>query len=107
KVNKEDEIYIIGDFSFGNDNQSKEILNNLNGKKHLILGNHDIQKKYWRDENLFVSVEKYKEIKIKNNNYVLFHYPIYSWNKMHHGSIHLHGHTHSDKHKKDIRLKNK
>lgn len=40
-VGPNDECYILGDFSFGNAGNTEEIVKRLNGKKHLILGNHD------------------------------------------------------------------
>ena len=41
KVGDEDHVYILGDFSFYNANKSCEILDQLKGHKHLIIGNHD------------------------------------------------------------------
>ncbi len=41
KVRKNDEIYILGDLSFGNGENTNAILRDLNGKKFLIEGNHD------------------------------------------------------------------
>lgn len=41
KVLPEDTVYILGDFSFLNIGLSTSILSKLNGKKILILGNHD------------------------------------------------------------------
>ena len=41
KVRKNDEVIILGDFSYGNEEETREVLNKLNGKLFLILGNHD------------------------------------------------------------------
>ena len=38
---EDDEVYILGDFSWENTEKTHEILDKLNGKKYLILGNHD------------------------------------------------------------------
>lgn len=38
---KGDIVYVIGDFSFGNYKQTKEIISKLNGQIVLIRGNHD------------------------------------------------------------------
>jgi calcineurin-like phosphoesterase family protein len=35
------------------------------------------------------------ELKLNNQQYVLNHYPIASWNRAYKGAIHLHGHVHS------------
>ena len=40
-LTKEDETYHIGDFSFGDLIQTERFLKELNGKHHLIVGNHD------------------------------------------------------------------
>lgn len=42
-VNPDDHTYIVGDFSFHSAEKTTEILSRLNGKKHLIMGNHDFQ----------------------------------------------------------------
>lgn len=92
-VKPEDTIYIIGDFSFGREQETQNLLERLKGKKHLIFGNHD--KLSPKCLSKFESSSIYRELKYKGHTFVMFHYPIYSWNKKHHGSIHLHGHTHS------------
>ncbi len=40
-VGKKEIIYVLGDFSFGGFEKTKEILSRLKGHKILILGNHD------------------------------------------------------------------
>ena len=105
KVKKDDEIYHLGDFAFAGKTKTDTILSRLNGRKHLIRGNHDgsttAKSEYWE------SVEKYRFIhvplKYEDNNgdvqsynqpIALFHFPILSWDGMAHGSWHLHGHCH-------------
>lgn len=82
-VSKTDTVYHLGDFCFGNQDKVKELLGKLNGTIILIRGNHD---KVFNHE--------YLEIKLNNKSLILFHYPITSWNRMHYGTYHLHGHTH-------------
>ena len=36
KVKLKDEVYILGDFSFGNKEQTLDLLDKLNGRKYLI-----------------------------------------------------------------------
>lgn len=93
QVGPKDIVYILGDFSFGNSNQTEDILCRLNGRKHLVRGNHD----YWIDERTrqhFESISDYKELQINKQKIVLFHFPIFEWNKMHYGAYHLYGHVH-------------
>ncbi len=40
-ASKEDVIYILGDFSWYNGAKTSELLKRLNGRKILIIGNHD------------------------------------------------------------------
>ena len=40
-VSQKDKVYILGDFSFGNKEMTKEIVRQLHGYKILIMGNHD------------------------------------------------------------------
>jgi len=93
KVGKKDTIYHLGDFAIkGKAEEIEVILERLKGKKHLIIGNHDANKT--RNAKGWESVQHYLEINIRGIFTCLFHYPIISWNKKNHGSIHLHGHTH-------------
>ena len=101
EVKPNDEVYHLGDVAFCQSDKLKSILQRLNGRKHLIWGNHDqvIQKDRSLQE-LFVWCRHYHEISIPSatDKYplkiVLFHFPILEWNRGHHGAIHLHGHTH-------------
>ncbi|WP_297203338.1 metallophosphoesterase [uncultured Brachyspira sp.] len=102
-VSNEDEIYILGDFS--NEKgylKTENVISKLNGKKYLIAGNND---NFLKDKNfnrdLFIFIKDYHflslNMKDKNDkriNIVLFHYPIYEWEGMYKGTIHIHGHIH-------------
>lgn len=91
-VQPNDNVFNLGDMFFTNDiNKIKSVISRLNGNIHLIYGNHD---KILKKNNLFKTQTEYLEIKHNGKNIILFHYPIENWNKMHYGSIHLHGHAH-------------
>lgn len=92
-VNKNDTLYILGDLCFRiSVDEANAIINKLNGKKILIKGNHD--KNY--DKSLFVEIADFLEIHIDGISISLMHYPMLSWPKSHHGSVHLHGHMHNE-----------
>lgn len=102
-VSKHDAIYILGDFCLGNKNRTEKILQRLNGKKYLIRGNHD--KSCNGLERYFEWVGDIKEAKFTNNQYdfidkneafciEMCHYPLLTWNRRPHGTVHLHGHCH-------------
>lgn len=99
-VNKNDLVYILGDFSFGNYDETSEILKKLNGDKVLVEGNHDIiylqNKKF--DKSIYKEIVSYKEIIYKGRGIVLCHYPIQHFkhqDKDINGYVHLFGHIHS------------
>ena len=97
KITHKDVVFILGDFCFGTGKRANEILKQLNGKKILVLGNHDnifMDKDF--DKTLFEEITNYKEIRVNNYHFILFHFPIQVWNKMQKGSIHLYGHIHSN-----------
>ena len=96
-VSSDDEVYHLGDFAFMTENQIENLIRRLNGKIHLIWGNHDevIQKsKKLRD--MFVWTRDYYILKDNGDRYVLFHFPIGEWDKCHRGAYHLHGHCHGN-----------
>lgn len=90
RVSDKDTIYHVGDVSM-DDRKRKEIVPKLNGKKHLIKGNHD--KRVTNDEG-WESISNYKEVYVGKQMIVLFHYAMRVWNKSHRGSWHLYGHSH-------------
>jgi len=103
-VNSNDIVIYLGDLSFARREDKanvESILSRLNGTIHYVMGNHD---KFDEINKMtrFQSIQDYLEVKIKhvdNNNtietlFCCMHYPIYSWNKSHHGSVMVHGHSH-------------
>lgn len=96
KVKKNDEVYILGDFGFfSNHHAVNEVLDKLNGRKHLVIGNHDKYLKQNRDKLKFDSIADYKKIKHEGVEFILSHYPYYEWDGFFRNSIMLHGHVHT------------
>lgn len=98
KVTNEDEIFILGDVSFGKPIETCEFLERLNGKSFkLVLGNHD-SSKYLKEDRFryrFEWIKDYNKVKLFGKDIIMFHYPIEQWDKKHYGSYHFHGHLHS------------
>lgn len=101
-VSENDTVFHLGDLALYRDpvkaqESVSEVLSQLKGNIHLIMGNHDqpllMQSLYDSCDNV-MSVSYYKEIAVDGQHIVLFHYPIASWNGRHRGSWHLFGHTH-------------
>ena len=95
-VGIDDDVWILGDISWYNATKTIEIFNQLNGVKHLCIGNHDKRLLKNKDvRNLFVEIVDYKEIQYNNKiGIVLCHYPIPCYNHHCHGWYHLYGHVH-------------
>ena len=90
-----DTVYILGDVFFHNVTNALRIIRRLNGIKHLIWGNHDqVIKKNPELQAEFASIQHYLDMYIDDVFVVLFHFPIFEWDKMHRGSYHLYGHVH-------------
>jgi len=93
-----DVVWFLGDFGFMPENQIQNTLRRLNGKKSLILGNHD--KALAKHSGNFIgsglldAIYHYREVTIEKQHMVLFHYGMRVWNRAHHGSWHLYGHSH-------------
>lgn len=99
QVGKDDNVYILGDFSFHPAEYNKKLLGKLNGKKFLILGNHD-----GNSDSLtgyFEQITQIKEYKYRDESgetfcFEMCHYPMLSWNRKEHGTIQLAGHSHGN-----------
>jgi calcineurin-like phosphoesterase family protein len=64
----------------------------LNGSKHLIIGNNDPVET--TSSIGWSSVQHYAEVTIGGHHLILCHYPFRTWNQMGKKSINLHGHSH-------------
>ena len=92
-VHKDDTVYILGDICHHmTAEEADRWIARMNGKKYLLTGNHD--KKY--DPSLFVEMRDFMTVSLGGIYFALMHYPMLSWPKMKSGSIHVHGHIHSD-----------
>lgn len=87
-VSDEDIVYHLGDFGFGSKEELKTIYDRLNGKKYLVMGNHDyrVGRKYY-EELGFTEVYK-KELIL--DNFILTHRP----KLVDDGFINIYGHIH-------------
>ena len=95
-VTKDDNVYHLGDFAFHKVERIEEILKQLNGKKHLVYGNHDQKiRKHEQLQKYFVWCKDFHEFKIDKQHIVLCHYSLRVWNGSHWGSIQLYGHSHN------------
>lgn len=94
RVGVNDTLWILGDVSYriGRD-AAENLLRQIRCRNlRLVRGNHD---RDWSDKGLFAEICDYKELNLDGRRVCLMHYPIASWNGMHRGSVHLHGHSHN------------
>lgn len=96
-VGEDDDLWILGDFAFAKNAASRryvaDLFEALPGRKHLVRGNHDHKSTL----NLpWETVQDLVEIKDQEQNLVLCHYPLITWNKARYGALHLFGHVHDE-----------
>lgn len=87
-----DTVYHLGDFAMGlSPEQCSQVFASLNGRKHLLIGNHDkprVTSLQWESVNERVTVVT------GGHRVVCDHYPARAWAGSFRGALHLHGHTH-------------
>ena len=96
KVNSEDLVYVVGDFAYRNEKPFDWYLQQLKGKKYLIVGNHD--GKLLEDPiamSYFDGVDKMCHEKDSGRHICICHYPLAEWNGMYRGTYHVYGHIHN------------
>ena len=95
RFGQRDTIYCLGDIAFVNsEDRLQQLIGRLNGKIHLIRGNHDNRKILKNCADLFESVRELSKINWDKQKIILCHYAMRVWDSSHHGSWHLYGHSH-------------
>lgn len=91
-VQPDDDIWVLGDLVYKSRRPASHYLEQLNGRKHLVWGNHDSQQV--RNLPAWTSSQAYAEIAVDGRKLILFHYAMRVWNGLHRGALHLYGHSH-------------
>lgn len=101
KVAPDDEVYHLGDVALTDKENLAAILDRLNGKKYLIVGNHEGAA--LQNRGKFKWVKEYHELKVKDpdckngvQRIILFHYAMRTWRGAGRGNWHLYGHSHGN-----------
>ena len=96
-VGLDDDVYLLGDISWYGSTKTLEYYSQLNGRIHLIKGNHDNKILKNKDlQNLFVEIVDYKELYLNpKESIILCHYPIPCFKNHYYGWYHLYGHVHT------------
>lgn len=88
-----DTVWHLGDFTYQAGTSLRHYREKLNGRIHLVAGNHD-SGPLKQHADLFASVSELKEIDVEGKRLVLCHYPLREWPGAWRGAWHLHGHVH-------------
>ena len=81
KVDRKDLVYVAGDFAYRNKRPFDWYLKQLNGKKFLVVGNHD--GKLLKDPvamSYFEGVDKMCHVVDNGRHICICHYPMAEWN---------------------------
>lgn len=95
-VPREGEVFVLGDMFWKK--QEKDtyaaVMDSLNGKKYLVMGNHDHLTPEEYLQIGFSGAWHYLDVVVEKQRLACFHYPILEWAGFYQGSWHLHGHVH-------------
>lgn len=92
-VKPNDNFYFLGDFCF-NMRNAESHLEKLNGNLFFIRGNHDKKDMIRLYQKYGTYLGEQKKIKVQGQEIVLNHYGMRVWDKSHHGTWALYGHSH-------------
>jgi calcineurin-like phosphoesterase family protein len=92
-VGPRDEVWHLGDFTLAGTDDAINYLNQLNGKIHLIWGNHD--RNSVRSLSRWVTSDYAREINLDGHKLTLCHYAMRVWNQCARGALMLYGHSHT------------
>ena len=109
-VSPEDDVYVLGDLMLGDYEVGKKCVERLNGKIHVVRGNHDTDKR-WNE--IYPTIENLElldwaaMLRYKKYHFLLSHFPTNTANieaeSLKQCTLNLFGHTHSkDKFREDI-----
>ncbi len=98
-----DIVYHLGDFAFGlgDEEAIKNVFSRLNGRKVLVLGNHDFRKNGVVHPTI-AALDWYQpptpmlETSDEGQRVILCHYAMRTWPGQHRGAYHFYGHSHGD-----------
>lgn len=99
-VDKDATVFHLGDFAFATNRRWREIVEALNGKIYLIIGNHD-ETRYPGDKTMEIFKGVYSQLRItvENKKVYLNHYPFLCYGGTYRGDKdsvwQLFGHVHT------------
>lgn len=100
RVKPDDDVYVLGDLCLGNNEDGRYYISRMNGRLHVVYGNHDTAARRLMYSKMPNIVEAAPAIELKYNKYHFFlsHYPCFTGNlemqSLKQGVLNLYGHTH-------------
>lgn len=100
-IKEDDEVYLLGDIALGTDYESiRKTVGSLPGKIHIMIGNHDTNKKLeiYRSLPNVVEIAYATIVKIGKYSFYLSHYPTMTASlesSPQHAVYNIHGHIHT------------
>ena len=96
-VGPDDIVFHLGDFCLGGSAEWTNILNRLNGKIYLIVGNHDIKNLRQEYYSLFEHIAMQMHIEVGKQKIYLNHCPFLCYGGAYRDTWQLFGHVHTSK----------
>jgi calcineurin-like phosphoesterase family protein len=97
-VGPDDVIYHLGDFAFGGSSLWKDVCSRLNGKKYLIIGNHDEKNLKDGFRVYFEDILWQAKLRVEGRSIYLNHFPFLcyggTYRRPEDAVWQFHGHTH-------------
>lgn len=94
-VNEDDVVFHLGDFSVGGAAEWTSLLDRLNGRIFLVLGNHDMNNVDQGFMKRFEEVSMQMLISVGKQRIYLNHYPFLCYGGSYRGTWQLYGHLHT------------
>lgn len=97
-VREQDDVYLLGDLMLMDDKKGMEYLSRLNGRLHIIIGNHDTDKRLslYSTLNNVEEIEYAQRLQFSKFTFFLSHYPLLCFNfGKRNNTINLCGHLHT------------
>ena len=95
KVGPMDVVFHLGDFGFTSNSQTRAILSNMNGRKFLLLGNHDRQQKLTDEKWISLGFERvFRNPFLLDDKFIFSHEPL---DVIPEGKVNIYGHVHGSK----------
>ncbi len=99
-VGENDIVFHLGDFCMGGSTKWTNVLNRLNGKIYLIIGNHDMKNLKQSCSDRFEKVAMQMYIEVDKQKIYLNHCPFLCYGGAYRDTWQLFGHVHTNKNRR-------